>query len=117
MSTQTFSLFAGTFARDCGIALSNESRNPLVERIRQSLRGLARDRDNRCVTADDAYAYLAQIGEKERALGNAAGALFRSGEWEFTGCWTPSTRVSNHARMVRVWRLRDGINLNDKAKL
>jgi hypothetical protein len=107
--SETFSLFAGVAARDMGIATAAESRNPLVDKVRQFLRKLAKDRDNRCVTADDAYAYLKQIGEEERTLGNAAGALFKSGEWEFTGCWTPSTRVSNHARMVRVWRLKDGV--------
>jgi hypothetical protein len=107
--SETFSLFAGTQARDLGIATASGSRNPLVEKVRQFLRTLARDRDGRLVTADDAYQYLRQIGEQESVLGNAAGALFKSSEWEFTGCWTPSKRVSNHARMVRVWRLKDGV--------
>jgi hypothetical protein len=112
MSSEPFGLFAGMAARDMGIAAATESRNALVEKVRQYLRMLARERGNRCVTADDAFTYLQQIGEQERALGNAAGALFRTGEWEFTGCWTPSTRVSNHARMVRVWRLKDGAGIN-----
>ena len=112
MSTHTFSLFAGVSERDMGIATAADSRNDLINKVREFLRTLARSRDNRCVTADDAYKFLAiRDGELQR-LGNAAGALFRTGEWEFTGCWTPSTRVSNHARMVRVWRLKDGAGLN-----
>lgn len=107
MNEKTFSLFAGVTARDEGIDLAMASRNPLVDKTRRYLRALARDRTNRCVTADDAARYLASIGESDRALGNAAGSLFRGPEWEPTGCWTASTRVSNHARMVRVWRLKD----------
>lgn len=104
--TQTYSLFAAQVARDAGMAQAASCRNPLVEMVRGHLRKLATDRADHLVTADDAYRYLTQIGESERALGNAAGALFRSTEWEATGCWTPSTRVSNHARMLRVWRLK-----------
>ena len=106
MSTQTFSLFAGEVARDAGMEPAAASRNPLVDKVRRHLRHLAGERADRLVTADDAYKFLAAIGESETALGAAAGSLFRSPEWEATGCWTPSTRVSNHARMLRVWRLK-----------
>ena len=51
------------------------------------------------VTADD-------ISEAVEGLGAATGAIFRGREWEFTGEWRKSKRVSNHARMNRVWRLR-----------
>jgi hypothetical protein len=27
-------------------------------------------------------------------------------KWEFTNQWRPSTRKSNHARHIRVWRLK-----------
>ena len=38
-------------------------------------------------------------------LGNSAGALFKGKGWKFAGRWTKSTKVSSHARYVRVWRL------------
>jgi hypothetical protein len=107
MGLVTFSLFEGVAEKEAGLELAASSKNQLLERVRRHLRNLARDRDNRCVTADDATKFLVGIGEPDRALGNAAGSLFRSAEWEFTGCWTPSVRVSNHARVLRVWRLRD----------
>lgn len=106
MSTQTYSLFAGALARDEGMAQAAACRNPLVDKVRRHLRHLAAERADRLVTADDAYKFLEAIGESESALGAAAGSIFRSPEWEATGCWTPSTRVSNHARPVRVWRLK-----------
>ena len=40
------------------------------------------------------------------SIGPAAGALFRGPEWEFTGQRVLSTRVSNHSREIKVWRLR-----------
>jgi len=52
------------------------------------------------VTVDDVFKYI-----NPKALGNAAGAIFRSDSWEFVG-WVPSWRESNHARPVRSWRLR-----------
>jgi hypothetical protein len=106
MSTQTYSLFAGTVARDEGMAQAAACRNPLVDKVRRHLRHLAQERADHLVTADDAYKFLDSIGENETALGNAAGSIFRSPEWEATGCWTASTRVSNHARMLRGWRLK-----------
>ena len=39
------------------------------------------------------------------AVRNAAGSIFSGGESEAVG-WKPSKRKSNHARMIREWRLR-----------
>jgi hypothetical protein len=106
MSTATMDLFAGMAARDAGIAQAVESRNALVNKIRQHLSLVARSRDNRCVTADDYEGFLTTIGESNKALGNAAGAIFKHSDWEFTGVWTPSRRKTNNARHIRVWRLK-----------
>jgi hypothetical protein len=32
--------------------------------------------------------------------------LFRGREWVFTGRFVQSTRKTNHARLLRVWKLR-----------
>ena len=53
-----------------------------------------------------------QVGKDMKAmynidtLGPAAGSIFRGKEWEFTGNWIKSTRITNHSRMIREWRLR-----------
>ena len=57
------------------------------------------------VTADDVYRAFKDRDMDFDTLGNAAGAIFRGPEWQFTGKWRASTRPSNHARMLRVWRL------------
>lgn len=57
------------------------------------------------VNADDIQDYLLKLGFSSASLGNAAGSIFRGPEWECVG-WQKSERVSNHGRMIRVWRLR-----------
>lgn len=39
-------------------------------------------------------------------LGPAAGSIFQIREFEFTGWRIQSTRKSNHARELKIWRLR-----------
>ncbi len=39
-------------------------------------------------------------------LGNAAGSVFKTDDWEFTGRWVPSQRPEAHGRFIRVWRLK-----------
>lgn len=57
------------------------------------------------VTADDVYKQLLAEGFNPSLLGNAWGGVFKKG-FEFTGKWRKSSRVSSHARMIRVWRLK-----------
>lgn len=54
-------------------------------------------------TADDVFMAMLERGY-DPYLGNAAGSLFRSLEWEFTGEWETSKRTTNHGRQNRVWR-------------
>lgn len=58
---------------------------------------------NGIVTADDAGRYAEDCGI---ALGNAAGSLFKGGEFEFTGERIISVRKKNHGRELKVWRLK-----------
>lgn len=39
-------------------------------------------------------------------LGPAAGSLFKTDQWEFTGRFKKSARVTNHSRLLRVWRFK-----------
>jgi hypothetical protein len=57
------------------------------------------------VNADDVGRVL-QRDYNLHTLGPAAGSLFRGKEWEFTGNWVKSKRVTNHSRMLREWRLK-----------
>jgi len=43
-----------------------------------------------------------------QSIGNASGAIFRTKDFVFTGNWYKSKRVTNHARMIRIWKLKDG---------
>ena len=105
MATAPMGLFAGELARDTGIAQAAECRNELVSKVREHLVLVASSRGNRCVTADDFDSFLTTLGKTHKDLGNAAGVIFRTPDWQFTGMWTPSRRKTNNARHIRVWRL------------
>ena len=42
------------------------------------------------------------------SLGPAAGSIFKGKEFEFTGEFVQSERKTNHGRLLRVWKLREG---------
>ena len=107
--TQTefrFDVAEGRKQRDAGIAQASDmlSRRFLLELARDIATLHARKHGS--VTYDDVYSEMSDKGFRPDLLGNAAGSVFRGKEWQFTGEWRQSERVSNHARVNRVWRRR-----------
>tara|TARA_R110000824_G_scaffold245130_2_gene434136 strand:- start:535 stop:984 length:450 start_codon:yes stop_codon:yes gene_type:complete len=90
-------------AKDEGMALAANNRAELLDIARAIARHLATTvHADRCVDAEDVAYVLSQRGYP--SLGNAAGSLFRNRkEWRFTGRWRNSTRVTSHARTIRIW--------------
>lgn len=105
-SLQLFDASAGEAAKQAGRRKAEDCRRPALALAREAVRAKALSRPDRLATADDAYAFFAEMGGDAGELGNAAGSLFRGPEWELTSAWAKSRRKSNHARLVRVWRLR-----------
>lgn len=103
MPTEQMSLPTAVEEKTKGMTLAAEHRKELLARVRAELRKVASRRTPRTATADDAQEILLAWGYDSSALGNAAGSLFYG--WRFTGRWTPSERVSNHAHQNRVWEL------------
>ena len=85
-----------------GMAVAEDAADTLLNHAR----GLARKRALVWgeVHADHVSQWLEDEGLPD--LGPAAGSLFRGKEWEFTGRFIQSTRKTNHARLLRIWRLR-----------
>ena len=71
---------------------------------RKVAKQIALRRKDRTVTADDVGRVLKEVYGLD-TLGPAAGSIFKTNDWEFTGQWRKSKRVTNHSRMLRVWRL------------
>ena len=59
-------------------------------------------------TNSDAVGEVLEREHGIKSLGPAAGALFKERHWVFTGQRIASSRVSNHGRELKVWRLRTG---------
>lgn len=85
--------------------LKTEERQDLVKIARELARKIAMERDNRRLTVDAVYKVMLEQGHDPSLLGNAWGSIFKCRGWRFTGEYKKSERVSNHARIVRVWEL------------
>jgi hypothetical protein len=88
-------------------AAASPAHHELLTLLRPALRAIALGRSDRCVTADDAQAWLGEHGYEPGALGNAAGSIFRGGGWKLVG-YSMSARVSRHRNRVGIWRLKEG---------
>jgi hypothetical protein len=64
---------------------------------------IALTRDDFTCHADLVQSVLIEMGIN---LGNAAGSIFTQKDWQFTGEFVKSKRVSNHASIRRVWKLK-----------
>jgi hypothetical protein len=73
----------------------------------QAARIIARNHPRRYegITADDVNMLREEMGITA-PLGNSSGALFRGGDWIPTGEYRNATRITSHARALKVWRLR-----------
>lgn len=85
-----------------GMDRAADNRAARLAIAREVARKLAVKRPTRSITADDVGRYMKDnnLGE----LGPAAGSLFKTKDWEWTGERRNSRRVSNHSRELKVWR-------------
>jgi hypothetical protein len=98
-----FDLPTGIELANKGIALAADNKGELVTRGRNIALRIAATRGE--VTADDVQYELAKEGVSVKALGNAAGAIFRDRRFKFTGRMAKSTRIHAHGNLLRVWEL------------
>ncbi len=105
-TTIDFDLAEGERQKEAGIAQASDllSRRFLLDKAREIALWVCRNCGD--VTADDVYREMEVRGYNPELLGNAAGAIFRGEEFIFTGKWLKSERVTNHARMNRVWTIK-----------
>ena len=88
--------------KEAGMAAAAASKNIVLDQARSIARLLAAQ--NGEVTADDVQRELER--RDLPSLGPAAGSLFRTKDFVFTGKRIKSSKISNHAREIRVWALR-----------
>lgn len=88
-----------------GMKRAAGARSPLLDIARDRARRLAAMQGS--VTMDDVTQQLLKEGFDIALLGPAAGSVFVPSEWEFTGQFIKSARVSNHSRLLRVWRRKE----------
>ncbi len=101
MGAEQFDLAAGLQAKEEGMALAAENRKRLLTVARAIARGIGLVR--REVTMDMVSREMLKRN-LPIDLGPAAGSVFKTDQWEWTGRYTKSHRITNHGRMIRIWR-------------
>ena len=101
--TLNFDAVVAEQRKEAGLQLAAMERDDALNNARSMARYLAHVYGT--VTFDSVFMEMQARGLHPEMLGNAAGSVFRGKEWRFTGRWEKSARVSNHARVNRVWEL------------
>src|SRR5215472_3693956 len=95
--TENFDEFAPGLWMVEGWELAETSQRAALDYCRRLAREIASKRPDKCCCADDVTRALTKMGRKT-AIGKAAGAIFRTHEWEMTGRSLLSKRTHNNGR-------------------
>lgn len=93
--------------KEQGMAQAAENRSELLAIARDCAIWYARYLGHGTCTADDVAQAMHSRGYNYSDLGNAAGSIFKGADWNFTGTYVKSKKVSAHARDIKVWRLKE----------
>ena len=102
--SESFDWQQGDREKARGMQLAARNRGWLLEHARDLAKAFAQRRPLATCTFDDVMRQLIAEGFKPEELGNAAGSVFKTADWECVG-WKQSKRISNHARAIRIWKL------------
>lgn len=102
-----FDLPSGIAGRDAGILQVISNNQCFVSTMKGIARLLARRRG--VVSSDDLRKMATEYGVRPNHE-NAWGAIFRGKEWQAVG-FIKSKLPSNHARMIRTWRLKEAVRI------
>ncbi len=105
MNQTAFDLTEAIHRRDAGIKQVAKNNAHFLEVARNIARSLATAKYE--ITSDD----VRKACPIEPLHPNAWGAVFKGGNFEWTGKYRRSALVQGHGNMQRVWRLRDGKGL------
>ena len=101
----TFHDTKGEQLRLQGMGLAADNAQEVLAKAREVAASIALRRHDRCVTADDVGRIMKNVYGID-TMGPAAGSLFKTKDWEWSGRFAKSKRTSNHSRLLRVWRLK-----------
>ena len=103
-----FDFASGNALKTEGMETAAANKAELLQKARGIAERTAQMRSDQCCTSDDVAMRMQYLGYRYGDLGNAAGSIFASKRWRFTGDRVKSRRPAAHAREIKVWRLTDG---------
>ena len=98
-----FDLKQGEALKELGIMFASQNRLHELAIARKIAREIALKSPDHTCHMDLVQFRLIDMGID---LGNSAGGLFKdSSQWVWTGRFVKSARKTNHARIIRIWKL------------
>jgi hypothetical protein len=94
---------SGEALKSAGMSAARDAKADAVGYARELALDIARSREDRCC-----WMYLvneALAAEGKPGLGNAAGSVFLSSAWEWSGQLAKDPRPHAHANETKIWRL------------
>lgn len=99
-----FDLTTGLSLKLSGMKAAAESQEGALAQARMVAIDIAINKPCRTTDSDEVCGKLEELGLQSN-LGPAAGSIFKTSDWEFTGQRRRSHRITNHAREIKIWRL------------
>lgn len=103
MNTQA-NLFEGRKRKDSGMKRAAENRSIELSQAQWAAKVLA-ETYKTPITVDDVRRHYSETMKLPWTLGNAAGSIFKSPEWECVG-FVEASHPEAHGRIIRRWRLK-----------
>ena len=93
----------GEYLKQEGMSRAALSKKELLAYARELAKNIAECLLCKTCSINDVNRELEKQGYPP--LGKAAGSVFITKDWEFTGKYVKSTKASNHARETKLWKL------------
>jgi hypothetical protein len=97
----SFDLQQSLAFKELGMGLAADAAEEPLKKARSIAFQIARSGSREC----DSDQVFKGLGEGF-PTGPWAGSIFKGQDWEFTGKRIRSSRISNHAREIKIWKLR-----------
>ena len=88
--------------KDEGMSAAAFNQQERLELARDIAITIAKSGDGFCNADQVGKVLLSKYGIE--SLGPAAGSMFKTPDWHFSGVYVPSERVKSHGQVLRVWR-------------
>tara|TARA_R100000388_G_C7239180_1_gene160040 strand:+ start:1229 stop:1612 length:384 start_codon:yes stop_codon:yes gene_type:complete len=107
MIDNIFDFYEAKRRKEEGMDRAAQAKKELLQHARDIAVWYAKNEGNGYCCSDDVAMVMQKLELDYSELGMAAGSIFKSKEWEYSGFNRKTKRVVAHAREIKIWRLVD----------